>query len=127
MVRKVSLVCGILFSLLYVGRDILGAIRCEGYSHASPAAGELEAISTPVRRLGIALLITYSLFATTFFILLAPGFGATAFGYLLWTAVLAAGHLRAYKTVAHVTLGGRPLEAEVPRRAQAPANFHPGG
>jgi hypothetical protein len=33
MVRKVLLVCGILSSLLYVGSNIVAAMRYEGYSY----------------------------------------------------------------------------------------------
>ena len=43
-VRKVLLVCGILASLLYVGSDILAALRYEGYSYTAHSVSELRAI-----------------------------------------------------------------------------------
>ena len=66
MVRKVLLVCGILSSLLYVGTDILAAMRCAGYSSASQTVSELIAINAPTRPLVVPLFLTYSLLVIAF-------------------------------------------------------------
>ena len=49
MVRKVLLVCGILYSLLSVGTDILAGMLWKGYSFTSQAISELSAIGAPTR------------------------------------------------------------------------------
>ncbi len=45
----VLLACGIASSLIYVGSDVIGALRYPGYSYASQAFSELLAIGSPVR------------------------------------------------------------------------------
>lgn len=47
--HRALLTCGILSSLLYVGTDILAAIRYEGYSYAHQTISELSAIGAPTR------------------------------------------------------------------------------
>ena len=49
MVRKILLACGIFASLLYVGTDILAAMRYEGYSYISQTVSETFAIGAPTR------------------------------------------------------------------------------
>jgi hypothetical protein len=66
MARKILLVCGILSSLLYVGTDILAAMRWEGYSSASQTVSELIAIDAPTRPLVVPLFITYSVLVYAF-------------------------------------------------------------
>jgi hypothetical protein len=61
MTRRVVTVCGVLSSLLYVGTDVLGALRWEGYSYPAQAVSELRAIGWPLRPVVAPLLITYSL------------------------------------------------------------------
>lgn len=55
MIKNILLVCGILSSLLYVGTDILLAMRWQGYSYTSQAISELSAIGAPTRPLWIAM------------------------------------------------------------------------
>jgi hypothetical membrane protein len=66
MARKILLVCGILASLLYVGTDILSAMRWEGYSYTSQTVSELRAIGAPTRKLLIPVLIIYSVLEIAF-------------------------------------------------------------
>jgi hypothetical protein len=66
MVRKILLVCGILSALLYVGTDILAAMRWEGYSYASQTVSELIAINAPTRPLVVPLFIAYALLVYAF-------------------------------------------------------------
>jgi hypothetical protein len=66
MARKALLVCGILSSLLYVGTDILGAMRYEGYSYTSQTISELAAIGAPTRPLVDPLFLTYDVLLTAF-------------------------------------------------------------
>ena len=58
MTRKVLLICGILSSLLYVGTDVLGAVRWEGYSYTSQTISELTAIGAQTRPLLVPLFLT---------------------------------------------------------------------
>jgi hypothetical protein len=60
MLRKVLLICGILASLLYVGMDIVAAMRWEGYSYTDQTVSELFAIGAPTRPFVITLMLTYS-------------------------------------------------------------------
>ena len=57
---KVLLICGILSSLLYVGADILLAMRWEGYSYSSQAISELSAIGAPTRPLWVAMTFLFN-------------------------------------------------------------------
>lgn len=66
MARKALLVCGILSSLLYVGTDVLGAMRYEGYSFTSQTISELAAIGSPVKPLVGPLFITYDVLVIAF-------------------------------------------------------------
>jgi len=66
MVRKLSLVCGILSSLLYVATVVLAAMRWEGYSSTSQTVSELIAINAPTRPLVVPLFITYCLLVYAF-------------------------------------------------------------
>ena len=66
MLREVSLVCGILSSLLYVAMNILGAMRWEGYSSISQTVSELSAIDAPSRSLFVPLGVTYQVLVTVF-------------------------------------------------------------
>jgi hypothetical protein len=66
MLRKLLLVCGILSSPLYVGADVLAAMRYEGYSYASQTVSELSAIGAPSRPLIVPLYLTYSVLMIAF-------------------------------------------------------------
>jgi hypothetical protein len=57
VVRKLSLICGILSSLLNVAMNIVGAVRYEGYSSVSQTVSELSAKGDPTRRLWVLLAI----------------------------------------------------------------------
>lgn len=66
MVRKVLLVCGILAALLYVGSDILAALRWEGYSYINQSVSELRAIGAPTRPFLVPILTIYALLEIAF-------------------------------------------------------------
>lgn len=66
MIRKALLVCGIVYSLLYVGTDIIGAMRYEGYNYTSQAISELTAIGAPAKPLLEPLYITQSVLMIAF-------------------------------------------------------------
>jgi hypothetical protein len=66
MVRTASLICGIVASLVYVGADILAAMRWEGYRYTSQAVSELMAIEAPTRPLLVALFSVYGLLVIAF-------------------------------------------------------------
>jgi hypothetical protein len=66
MVRKVLLICGFLASLLYVGTDILAAMRYEGYSYTAQAVSELSAIGAPTRPLVVPLFTMHSVLQIAF-------------------------------------------------------------
>jgi hypothetical protein len=66
MARKVLFVCGILASLLYVGTDILAAMRYEGYSYTDRAVSELFAIGAPTRPLVVPLFLTHGVLQLAF-------------------------------------------------------------
>jgi len=66
MVRKVLLVCGILSSLLYVGTDILAAMRYEAYSYTSQMISELMAIGAPTRPFMVAPMSVYNVLVIAF-------------------------------------------------------------
>jgi len=59
-VWKALLVCGIVYSLLYVGTDILAAIRWDGYSYVSQSVSELSAVGAPTRPMLVALQSVYT-------------------------------------------------------------------
>jgi len=66
MARKFLLVCGILASLLYVGTDILAAVRWVDYSYIDQSVSELRAIGAPTRPFLVPVLIIYSLLEIAF-------------------------------------------------------------
>jgi hypothetical protein len=66
MVRKLLLVCGLLAALLYVGSDILAALRWEGYSYTAQSVSELRAVGAPTRSFLIPILTLYALLETAF-------------------------------------------------------------
>lgn len=66
MAGKVLLICGILASLIYVGSDILAALRWEGYSYISQTVSELRAIGAPTRPLLIPVLAIYAVLEIAF-------------------------------------------------------------
>jgi hypothetical protein len=66
MVRKVLLICGILASLIYIGSDILAAMRWEGYSYTAQSVSELRAIGAPTRSFLIPILFIYSVLELAF-------------------------------------------------------------
>ena len=61
MARKGLLVCGTLSSLLYVGTDILGAMRYEGYGYTSQTISELAAIGAPSDYRNVVSSLRYNL------------------------------------------------------------------
>ena len=66
MLRKVSLICGVLSSLLYIAMNIFVAIQWEAYSSASQTVSELSAIGAPTRPQWVLLGFAYSLLITAF-------------------------------------------------------------
>jgi hypothetical protein len=67
MLRKALLVCGVLSSLLYVGADVLAAVRYAGYhSFTSQAISELTAVGAPTKGLVEPLFIAYDILIIAF-------------------------------------------------------------
>lgn len=66
MVRDLSLICGILSSLLYVAMNVFIPMQWEGYSFASGIVSELSAIDAPTRPLWVPLGIAYGVLMTAF-------------------------------------------------------------
>lgn len=67
MLRKALLACGVLSSLLYVGADLLAAVRFPGdHDFFSQAISELTAIGAPTRGLVAPLLIAYDVLIIAF-------------------------------------------------------------
>jgi len=66
MVRKFSLICGILSSLLYVAMNVFIAMQWEGYSSTSQTVSELSAIGAPTRPLWILLSTVHALLVFVF-------------------------------------------------------------
>jgi hypothetical protein len=67
MRRKVLLLCGVLSSLLYVGIDLLAAVRYRGYhSFTSRAVSELMARGAPTQQLVDPLFILYDVLVIIF-------------------------------------------------------------
>jgi hypothetical protein len=64
--RRISLICGILSSLLYVAMNILGAMRWVGYSSITQSVSELSAIGAPSRSLLVPMGIAYQVLVTLF-------------------------------------------------------------
>jgi hypothetical protein len=64
---RISLICGILSSLLYAGADVLAAIRYADYhSFTSQTISELTALGAPSRPLVLPLLTAHGLLALAF-------------------------------------------------------------
>src|SRR5215216_3810648 len=67
MVRKISLICGIVSSVLYVVTDVLGTLRYPGYSYADQEFSELTAQGAPTRDFMVTLnVIPYTLLVAAF-------------------------------------------------------------
>ncbi len=66
LLRKFSLLCGILSTLLYVGMNIFIPMQYHGYNSASQTVSELSAIGAPTRQLWVYLGIIYTLLAAAF-------------------------------------------------------------
>ena len=64
--RKVLLTCGVISSLLYIGADITGGLRYDGYSFVSRAISELTAIGAPSATLVAPLYAIYSVLVLAF-------------------------------------------------------------
>lgn len=64
--RKALLVCGVLAALIYVGSDIIAAMRWEGYSYTAQSVSELRAIGAPTRSFLIPVLFLYALLELAF-------------------------------------------------------------
>jgi len=63
---RISLLCGIASSLLYVAMNAFVPMLWEGYSSASQTVSELSAIGTPTRSTWVPLSIGYSLLVAAF-------------------------------------------------------------
>lgn len=79
---RISLICGILSSLVYVAMNVFVAMRWEGYNSASQTVSELSAIGAPTRSLWVLPAAFYTLLVT-------------AFGWGVWKS---AGRIRALRT-----------------------------
>lgn len=64
--KRVLLACGIVSSLLYLGADILGALRYGGYSYVDRTVSELTAIGAPTRALVVPLYLAYDVLLVAF-------------------------------------------------------------
>jgi hypothetical protein len=69
MVRRLLLVCGIVSTLLWIGADIVAAMRYEGYSYIAQAPSELSAIGAPTRSMLAPVGVVYEI------LIIALGFG----------------------------------------------------
>src|SRR5688500_12188449 len=63
---RISLLCGVASSLLYVAMNVFVPMLWEGYSSASQTVSELSAIGTPTRSTWVPLGIVYSLLVAAF-------------------------------------------------------------
>jgi hypothetical protein len=66
MGRKLSLSCGVLASLLYIGMNIFIPPLYEGYNWVSQTVSELSAVDAPTRPLWFVLGIIYTLLVAAF-------------------------------------------------------------
>lgn len=89
MIRRFLLACGIVAPLLYVGTDILGAMRYEGYGYAAQTISELSAIGAPTRALVVPLFLVWAALLI-------------AFGYGVWQS---AGRKRALRVTGALLIG----------------------
>jgi hypothetical protein len=63
---RISLMCGIVSSLLYVAMNVFVALQWEGYSSVSQTVSELSAIGAPTRPLWVTLAIAYAALVAAF-------------------------------------------------------------
>jgi hypothetical protein len=63
---RVSLMCGLVSSLLYVAMNVFVAMQWDGYSSASQTVSELSAIGAPTRTLWVTLAVAYSALVAAF-------------------------------------------------------------
>lgn len=66
MLRKISLICGILSSAIYAAMNVFIPMLYEGYNSASQTVSELSAIGAPTRTLWVWLGIVYTLLVAAF-------------------------------------------------------------
>ena len=66
MVRKLSLICGVLASLLYIASDIVAAISWESYSYTAQSVSELRASGAPTRPFLVPVLLIYAMLEIAF-------------------------------------------------------------
>ena len=64
--RTLSLVCGILSSLVYVANNVICAIVWKGYSSFSQTISELSAIGAPSRSTWLPLGLAYAMLLVAF-------------------------------------------------------------
>jgi len=64
ILRKASLICGVLSSLLYAAMTVFIAMQWEGYSSASQTVSELSAIGAPTRSLWLLPGALYTVMVT---------------------------------------------------------------
>ncbi len=65
-VRKALLVCGMLASLIWMGTDIVAALRYEGYNYPFDPISGLSTLDSPVRSLASSLVILYAVLKIPF-------------------------------------------------------------
>jgi Protein of unknown function (DUF998) len=63
---RISLMCGVVSSLLYVAMNVFVALQWEGYSSVSQTVSELSAIGAPTRPLWVTLAIAYTALVAAF-------------------------------------------------------------
>lgn len=66
MVRKALLICGILAALVWLGTDVLAALRYEGYNYPFQVISDLTAVGAPTRSYVIPLDNVYFLLKIAF-------------------------------------------------------------
>jgi hypothetical protein len=66
MSRSLLLASGIFASLLYIGTDVLGGMRYEGYSYSTQTISELAAIGAPSKPLVDTLFFVYDVLMIAF-------------------------------------------------------------
>ena len=89
-VWRVSLVCGIVSSLLYVAMNVLGALQWKDYNSVSQTISELAAIGAPSRPMWLRLGVLYQ------FLVIVFGIGVWASGRHSRALRVAGGLLIAY-------------------------------
>ncbi len=71
-IRMLSLGCGVLSSLVWIGNDIVAGMLWQGYSFTDQAISELSGIGAPTRPLVVSVLLVYDVLLRAF------GFGIWA-------------------------------------------------